>query len=199
MNIEKIVNDLLGTNTYIISNGSNAIIVDPGSDFEKIDIKIKTNNLNLIGVLLTHGHFDHCYSAYSFEKMSIPIFVANADKGKVLNDGDMSMFVANTFQSCKSVKVFNEAILNLGDFSIKVLQTPGHTLGSVSFLIDNNIFVGDLFFKNGVGRYDLYDGSEQLLVNSIKSICLLGDDINVYPGHGDNTTIKEVKKYLNIE
>lgn len=199
MIIEKIVNELFGTNTYIISNDIKAVIIDPGSDFDEIDKYIKLNNLKVLAVLLTHGHFDHCFSAHKFEKGGVPIFVASAERNKVISDGDMSKFVTNSFIPCKSAAVFNKPVLNLEDFSIRVLQTPGHTFGSLSFLIDNNLFTGDLIFKDGVGRYDLYDSSENLLVSSIKRICQLDNDVMVYPGHGVNTTIKEIKKYLNIE
>jgi len=199
MNIEKIVNTLFSSNTYILFNNNGAIVIDPGSDFDKIDNYIKSNHLNVLAVLLTHVHFDHCYSAHKFEKFGVPIFVASAERNKILRDGDMSKFVANSFIPCKSTIVFNKSVLNLGDFSIRVLQTPGHTFGSLSFLIDDILFTGDLVFKDGVGRCDLYDSSEKSLVSSIKIICQLDNGVKVYPGHGVNTTIKEIKKYLNIE
>lgn len=198
MEIKQIYNNLFGSNIYVIYQNDKALIIDPGSDYDNLCKFITDNNLRVRAVLLTHGHFDHAYSAYKFEEENIPIFIASADRNKVLKDGDMSYFSANTFTPCKSTYVFNKALLQLDEFTIRVYQTPGHTMGCVSLLIEDNLFTGDLVFSDGVGRYDLYDSNEHALVTSLKRICLLNNDIRVYPGHGSATTIKEIKNYLNL-
>ena len=199
MKIDKIINELCLSNTYVLTLNDTTIIVDPGSNYSELEKFITDNNLNVIAVLLTHGHFDHCYSAYEFEKKGIPIYVSHFDEDKVLKDGDINLFFKHDFTSCKLVNTYDNEYLNLENFNIKVIETPGHTKGCVSLLIDGNLFSGDFVFKSGIGRYDLYDSDVSMVISSLRKIAKLDDNIIVYPGHGDATTIGDLKKYLNLK
>ena len=96
------------------------------------------------------------------------------------------------------LKVFDhEIILKLDNFMIDVMFTPGHSKGSCCYLIGNELFSGDTLFKNGVGRVDLYGGNSKDMDNSLKYIFTLPDEVVVFPGHGDETTIlKERNRYI---
>lgn len=177
MKIEKIVTGYLEENCYVAyeEESKKAFIVDPGSEEEKIEKVIINNDLKVIGILVTHYHFDHVGALDYFK-----------DKYKV--------------------KVYDylyaDDILSLGNFTIEVIPTMGHTDMDVSFYLrdENVMFTGDFLFKDTVGRYD-FDNSDVNEMNaSIKKIKEFDPKTKIYPGHGDITSLsREFKnnEYLN--
>jgi glyoxylase-like metal-dependent hydrolase (beta-lactamase superfamily II) len=93
----------------------------------------------------------------------------------------------------QGVYAFDKPYLQLGPFKINVFHTPGHSPGSVSYLIEHHLFTGDLLFKNSIGRTDLFKGNSHDIMESLKFICSLDGDILVYPGHGALTNLKSEK------
>lgn len=195
----KILKNLI-ENCYIVfdNNSLEAVIIDPGGELDFIKKIIKKYNLKLKFILLTHAHFDHI-GAVSKLKNKYQLKV-------LINKNDLLLLKSNFIQNLfifklnfKKIKVDgyleNNQEINFGNLKIKVIYTPGHTLGSSCFLIDEILFSGDTLFKNSIGRCDLPFSDCNLLLKSIKEKLLnLNDKIMVFAGHGFKTTIGKEKK-----
>jgi glyoxylase-like metal-dependent hydrolase (beta-lactamase superfamily II) len=187
------------TNCYIIvSNSKDAIIIDPAAQPEKIIRKINKLNINPIKIINTHCHIDHIAAAYELQqKFNLPFFIHKDDAYLVNNtyiNGELFGFGKVRTPSISGY--LDEEIIELNKIRIKVIHTPGHTLGSISlYIIDKNkVFVGDTLFAGSIGRTDLPGGSYQQIIKSIKEkLFTLPEETQVYPGHGPITTIGEEK------
>lgn len=193
---------LIGANSYLLidEESKEAILIDLGGDFTQIKNELEKNNATLKFILNTHGHFDHIMGERDAQNIvDVPVFVHENDKNLVENlpkQLERFGFVENA-EPPKNINTFTENdTFKLGDKEIKVIHTPGHTPGSVCFLIDKNLFSGDTLFYTSVGRTDFEGGSFKELSNSIKEkLFKLDDDITVYPGHDTKTSIGYEKKY----
>ena len=164
MEIKKIITGSLEENCYILINDNNALVVDPGDNIEKIIDKLK--GLNLIGILITHYHFDHVGALNDLlEYKNVPIYDYKSEK--------------------KEHKIEN--------FVFDIIETKGHKEDSVTFYFKNEqiMFTGDFIFKGTIGRTDLIGGNMNQMMESIKKIKNYDENIILYPGHGDSTTLKE--------
>lgn len=158
-------------NCYIVYNeDKNAIIIDPGYGFEIIDNFVKQNRLNVQGILLTHGHFDHCASCFKFQKQGIKIYIHELDADKLNSDYNLSKIFGMSFDKLQADETFQEGKLVVGDFEFEVIHTPGHSKGSVCFVFGEYVFTGDTIFENGYGRTDFYDGSFSDIKISIRKL-----------------------------
>lgn len=169
MEVKKIVTGYLDENCYILIKNGNCLVVDPGDEYNKIKDEIGDNKV--LGVLITHSHFDHIGALRNFlTKRSIKIF-----KRSNLEDN-------------KEYKI--------GDFTFKCILTPGHSKDSVSFFFEEDkcMLVGDFIFKESMGRTDFPGGSDSEMQDSIQKILEYDDDIKLYPGHYDETTLGYEKK-----
>ena len=184
------------TNTYLITKGNNAVLVDPGLDLISIIDEIKKYHIEAI--LITHGHIDHIDGC---GLVDAPIYVGKAD---LVNFTDLSRSLYKMTgikpkydaSKLKLIGVDDNEVITLENFSFKVLHTPGHTDGSCCFLYYKNLFSGDTLFNGSIGRVDFPTGSVRKMKESLQKIVeTCGDDITVYPGHDAKTTIKEEKKH----
>lgn len=167
MDIKKILTGPLEENCYVLIKNGNCLVIDPGDDYPKIKEVIGDNKV--LAVLLTHSHFDHI--------------------GALRN-----------FLTKKSVKIFKksntqEKEYQIGDFTFHCIYTPGHSSDSISFYFkeENVMFVGDFIFKGSIGRCDLPTGSMEEMKKSLERIKEYNDDILIYNGHGEDTTLGEEK------
>ena len=168
MEIIKVVTGVLEENCYVIKDNNTCLVVDPGDDYPKIEKAI--GDCKVLGVLITHSHFDHIGALRNFlKKKSVKIF-------KKSN--------------------LEEKEYNIGDFKFDVIFTPGHSKDSVTFYFkDNNMmFVGDFIFKESIGRCDLPGGSEEEMKLSISNIKKYPKDIKIYSGHYEDTTLENELK-----
>ncbi len=172
-------------NCYIITNSKNqCVIIDAGEEFEKIKGFVDRNNLKICGILLTHGHFDHCASCKKFQDLGVKIYIHKDDADKLCTNNNLAYLFGRSFAKLNADVEFDEGELKVGEFDFKVIYTPGHSKGSVAFVYKNNIFVGDTIFYNGVGRTDFYDGSEEQLIKSIQKLKpYLNGDYKIFYGH----------------
>lgn len=178
------------TNTYIVFNKENkdAVIIDAGSSFDFVNKQIQSKNLNIHALLLTHGHFDHIMSAKAVQNSGIKVYVHKNDALK-LKENKYS-FLMLDFPTLEPDVLIDEGELKLGSLMIKIIHTPGHSKGSVCYMIGGALFTGDTLFKLSVGRSDFADGSQKDLANSIKNKLFSRDkDYKIYPGHGQSTTL----------
>lgn len=193
MKIKTLVMGVVGTNCYIVSDDNkNTAIVDCTGAIAPYVEYIEENNLNVSHILLTHGHFDHigCVTAMK-EKYGCKIVVADLEK-EFLTDTKLNC----AFMGGSSVTAPDADILvkdgdeiSVGDMVFKVVETPGHTVGSVCFLVGDSMFSGDTLFQGSCGRTDLPTGDWDTIVESLKKLKELEGDFTVYSGHGATTTL----------
>ncbi len=183
------------TNTYLVDspNSKDCFLVDPSLDLLKVLEEIKEYNIQFI--LLTHGHVDHIDGIRYFNS---PIYLHEKEV-PFLTDDSLSLYkmfhMKSNFPPLDLHIVHDGDEINFNDEKIKVLHTPGHTCGSVCYLYKNKLFSGDTLFEQGCGRTDFPTGNEKMMNESlVKIIDNLDDNITVYPGHGNKTSIKDEKK-----
>lgn len=165
MKIETVITGYLDENCYVLIKNGTCLVVDPGDDFSKIKEVVGDNKV--LGVLITHSHFDHIGALRNFlTKKSIKIF-----KRSNLEEKEYS----------------------IGDFKFKCIYTPGHSKDSVTFYFEeeNFMLIGDFIFKDSIGRTDLPGGSDSDMKESIEKILKYDDSIVLYPGHDEVTTLGE--------
>ena len=178
-----------------------AAIVDPAIPSQQIASWIDQNSISLKFILITHAHFDHIGGVEwirSLSEMHIPIALHENDV-ELWNEGGGAKNFGFDFDPGETPDflVEDQQKLQLGKTEFKVLLTPGHSPGHVTyaFIDDLAVFCGDLIFHHGVGRTDLEYGSQKDLVTSIRQkIFTLPDDTILYPGHGKPTSVGEEKK-----
>ncbi len=203
--VSKYTTGIMQTNVYFAVNDDtkDCVIVDPGANGPKI-IEILENSLKVhpVGILLTHGHFDHILAAEELsERFQIPIFAGEKEKDTLArpNENMSSQFgLEVSIQNYHAVK--DGDVLDLCGENWKVIETPGHTEGGVTYFLENEgkpiAFTGDTLFSESFGRTDLPGGSEKVLFDSIlNKLFLLPEDTMVYPGHESETMISHEKKY----
>ena len=174
------------TNCYIVDN---KIIIDPGvGAFEFV----KENVKKPLAIINTHGHFDHIWDDKKIkEYFNIPIFIHKEDAFFLENDP----FGFNPTKIKPDVLI-EEGDYKIGDFDIKIRHFPGHSPGSITVEIDENMFSGDFIFDGSIGRVDLPYSNSEKMKNSIEKFLKIPYDKQIFPGHGPATTIKEAQKFL---
>ena len=169
-----------------------AVVIDPGDEAERIFKLIEQDDCTISHILLTHGHFDHLGGVAELKKLSGASVCIHAADASML-EGDMpngAQMMGWEYEATKADQLLKEGDeLALGTTTIKVLETPGHSPGGLSFLCEQRIFTGDCLFCEGLGRTDLPGGDLEILIASIKRLTELDGKLEVWPGHGPPTTI----------
>lgn len=202
MEVKVIKSGTLQTNTYIVSKENNCIIIDPAFAKDEIRNYIHSKGYNVLGILLTHGHFDHIEACNDLaSNYKCKVYIAKNDLDMVVNpllNGSRRNMRRDFAVDKQYLAAFDrEIILKLDNFMIDVMFTPGHSKGSCCYLIGNELFSGDTLFKDGIGRVDLYGGDSKEMDESLKYIFRLKNEVVVFPGHGNETTIlKERRRYI---
>lgn len=187
----------LETNCYFITDNDTkkSAIIDPGGISSELDEKIESiGKENIEYILMTHGHFDHIRKAVRYQKMTGAKLMIGKDESQFTKDRRLNLCRIPMPAFDVDVLLNDGDIIKLGEIKIKVLNTPGHTVGGVCFIVDNCMFVGDTIMKGTVGRCDLNTGSLDQMMSSILKISKLQGNYNIYPGHGDMTTLDDEKK-----
>lgn len=182
-------------NTYLVINEAcnKAFIIDPGSDIEPMLDEIKKRSITLEAIINTHGHIDHIAGVNLVkEHYNVPFY---------LNELDLPLLQTASMQA-RMFGVSDPGLITIdhnlplsGKISVagiemKLLHTPGHSVGSISFYLEDVVFSGDALFNYSIGRTDLPGGSYPDLIASIKEkLFVLPDETRVLPGHGPATTV----------
>ena len=159
MEMKIVQNGELRENCYVLEEDNKYLVIDPGSEFDKIDSYIKEDG-QVLGILVTHRHFDHIGALDDcVRKYRCPVY----DKLSTLDEN-----------------------YSVGPFSFNVISCPGHTPDSISFYFykEKKLFSGDFIFEGNIGRCDLEGGDMKEMRKSIEKIKKYPDDITIYPGHG---------------
>ncbi len=203
MNIKTLNNYVNDENTYIVydENTKNGVIIDPGYKCDGILKSAADDGINIKYIFITHCHYDHI--AYLEElREKTKSLLLSSEKGSInIGDPDINLsfsglgYVLSTKKSDIILKDNEE--FNIDGLNIKCIYTPGHTNDGVCYLFNNKkLFSGDTLFLRSIGRHDLPTGNSDELINSIKNkLYILDDEIEVFPGHGESTSIGYEKKF----
>jgi glyoxylase-like metal-dependent hydrolase (beta-lactamase superfamily II) len=196
--IHTLVVGQLQTNCYIIQDGGAAIVVDPGDEPVRIARLLKSLDVKPTVILATHTHFDHVLGVDELRKHTSARFIIHRDDLPMLESMQDRMQRFMGLQGPAPPKVdgyMKEGdIFRIGKGTVEVLDTPGHSPGSVSLKGEGYVMTGDALFNQSIGRTDLPGGDLRTLVESIrKKLFSLDNDTIVYPGHGPETTIGDEK------
>lgn len=188
LNIKVVPAGIYDANCYILvdEETKDCAIIDIGGDSKKIESAIESMHGNPKYILLTHGHFDHVGGVEEISsKYNIPFYISKTDEEYMEKDNS----VFGTLPKASGYLKEGD-IIKLGDNKIRVIETPGHTKGGLCFLTGKKLFTGDTLFQGSIGRTDFIGGDMNEIISSIKNKLLpLGDDIEVYPGHGPSSSI----------
>lgn len=199
MLVRRLTVGALGTNCYLLAEeaGGAAAVIDPGAEADRILEQVEADALNVAYVIDTHGHSDHIGANGPIVEATGAKLVIHEADAEALADpvANISAFVGIDASSpAPDALVVDGDELELDGLRLRVLHTPGHTPGSIVLLAGEALFSGDTLFAGSVGRTDLPGGSPRRLAESLASkIVPLDDDIVVYPGHGESSTVGREK------
>ena len=183
----------LETNCYIVTdeNTGKCAIIDPGADSSTIIDYIESNNLTTEIIFLTHGHFDHIMALKAvMEATGAPAYINKQDED--MGKPNASYSISNN----DKIRWYEEGdVMRAGDLEFTVMETPGHSPGSVTLICESALFTGDTLFRDSCGRTDLAGGSMVVLTESLRRLSELEGDYEVYPGHADSTTLDRERSY----
>ena len=177
------------TNCYLVwgENANTCVVIDPGYEPDTVLAEVKKLGKEIAAILLTHGHFDHVGGVKEIAaETECPVYLCEADLSMPPQMTAGPLYYTNTYAEGDFVE--------LAGLSFKVLHTPGHTPGSVCLQCENVLFSGDTLFWGSCGRTDLPGGSWSTIRVSLKRLADLPGDYEVYPGHGDFTTLSFERK-----
>ncbi len=194
----------LGCNCSLIIDGASkqAIVVDPGGDFEAITEKLAAHDARVIAIVHTHTHIDHVGATAPLQKAwgaSAHIHEADRFLYDILPVQAAMLGVDEPERADMEGDLAEDKVLSAGAIEMSVMHTPGHTPGSVSFVVKTRerhlAFTGDTLFRRGIGRTDLWGGDPALIQKSLKNkLFSLEESTLVIPGHGPSTTVGEERK-----
>ena len=185
----------LQTNCYIVTdeNTLNCVVIDPGAESNVMLNYIEENGLHLKYIFITHGHFDHTTAAEEMQKASgAPIYINEKDSSRT---GSTEHYCFNITDDMDVRHYAEGDSIELDSLHFDVIETPGHSPGSVCLIIENAMFCGDTLFRDSCGRTDLQGGSMRTLMRSLKRLYELEGDYEVYPGHADSTTLERERRF----
>lgn len=188
MNIHTLTLGLYQTNCYLLENNGQCVVIDPGYEPETILSFVKSHNLSVAGILLTHGHFDHVGAVAPLAQATACDVWLHPDEltlPAVMTGGPL--FYTETYEEGDS--------LQLAGITFSVMHTPGHTPGSVCLVTEDAIFSGDTLFAGSIGRTDFPGSDPRQMVASLSRLSDLKKDYRIFPGHGESTTFAREKKY----
>ncbi len=194
LNIQRIYPGSWGANCYLLSSAGHAVLVDPSADARALTELLEKEKLTLDAILLTHGHFDHIVSVDKLRDMTGAPLCIHENDAQMLGDAHKNAFFTffgmhRTYRPAERLLHDGER-LALGNEWIGVIHTPGHSMGSVCYLCnDEFLLTGDTLFEEGIGRCDLFGGSISELRQSLLQLRGLDQSLPIYPGHGESTLL----------
>lgn len=205
LNIDIVNVGIIGTNCYIIHNDKKeAIVIDAGDDAHKIYDKVEELGVKVVALMLTHGHFDHISAVDEVAQHYGVTVYAGKGETRLLTDAKMngSAYYRRDKTVSEFEKLEDNRDIELGGIKFKVMFTPGHTEGSVCYYVEDAkvLFSGDTLFKESVGRTDMATGDDKKIIESLDKLMKLDDDVDVYPGHSEESTIgyeRRFNPYIN--
>lgn len=200
IDITRLVLGPVDTNCYILTDGTSGqtLVVDPADDGDTIADLLVKGGVRLSSIVLTHGHFDHIGGVNALRaRCHADVFIHQLDASMISDANEnFSVFLGNPIEISDTGCFLADGMkIALGIHGLRVAHTPGHTAGSVCLIGEGFVLSGDTLFRNSVGRTDLPGSSTRQLLDSIRNrLMVLEDDVAVFSGHGDETTIGHERK-----
>ena len=183
----------LETNCYVVTNENTleSVVIDPGDEANTILDYLESNRLRCAAIFLTHGHYDHVGAVAALrEETGAPVYMNPRDDASRAVDAHM------TYRMQPGDKAYDEGdTVEAAGLVFHVMATPGHTPGGVKLRCEDALFTGDTLFKGSCGRTDLPGGNMEQELNSLRRICELPGDYEVYPGHMDPSTLERERAF----
>ena len=202
MKIQNLCPGGYAANTYLVSKNGIALLVDCAASPDAVLAALQENGARLAAILLTHGHFDHMLTLAEVKAKTGAEILLSARDADMPADGKKNahaVFFGEDKAYPTPDALFEDGdTLTFGELSVTVRATPGHTKGSVLFLIEDAIFTGDTVFARGYGRYDLYGGDPEALFASLTGLTALPKENMIYPGHGAPARLAVALKNLDL-
>jgi glyoxylase-like metal-dependent hydrolase (beta-lactamase superfamily II) len=196
MDIDRIVVGPLAANCYIIKLEKLVLVIDPGAEAEKIIDFMDSKRLKPDLIINTHGHFDHIEAVPGLqEKYGIDFYIDPGDEGIITDPvkNGSSIFGQNNLSLKTYNLIDNAAKKFFAANGIEIINTPGHSPGSIVISIGNNLFTGDLLFRGSIGRTDLAGGNIHDMKSSLLKVKEMEGYLKIYPGHGLETDLEYEK------
>lgn len=191
---------VMGANCYIVScpETKKAAVIDPGADGKRLQRWILEKGYQVEYILLTHGHVDHIGAVDDLRELFQANVGVHTGDAAMLTDGqkNLSSYFGPAIEMKPADLLLEDGqVLTVGNMSLTVIATPGHSPGGLCFLTSEGLLSGDTLFEGSIGRTDFPGGShEQLLDRIEKKLLILPEETRVYPGHGSETTIGREKR-----
>jgi len=203
MIIERLSGGPWGQNTFLITNGLNAILVDPGGSASKILQLLSDRCLSLVAIINTHGHFDHIGAVQQLIDATGVAFYISSKEVPIMKSSNMLRFIFKSRDNIVVPSVFVDLdllpeYLQVAELQIRCIKTPGHTPGGYCFLIDGHLFSGDTILSKMTGVSDLPGGDKVALAQSIDRLRTLSKDITLHPGHGLDRNLGDALSEISI-
>ncbi len=191
MKIDTLPIGLYGENSFILHDNGHVLFIDPGRFAEELSRHVSDDE-TVDAILLTHGHEDHTQAVDDlYDIYRCPVYLHEGDFDMVDPKFGKTNFAVPLYSP---LTPYTEGEMTIGVFPLTIYYTPGHTKGSVLIRYRNRLFSGDTLFAGSIGRTDLWGGNDLEMMESLKRIKELPNDLWVYPGHGEATTIGQEKK-----
>lgn len=190
----------LQANCYFVIHDQECLIIDPGDSADFLLEELLRKKLKLVGMIATHGHFDHTMAAGEITlSLKVPLHIDHKDLFllKRLEPTARYFLKYDPQVIAPETAKIKGGPMKLGGVEFEIIKTPGHTPGAlcIYFKDDNVIFTGDTLFKEAIGRYDFSYSSKDELDRSLSKLFKLPQDTVVYPGHGEATFIGDEKGF----
>ena len=183
----------LETNCYVISNEDTlgCVVIDPGDESNRILDYLEDNHLKCEAIFLTHGHYDHTGAVEAvMEETGAPVYICPRDDAHTTGDRHYSYMLP------EGGRYYDDGdVLRFAGLSFQILAVPGHTAGGVAIVCEDALFTGDTLFRGSCGRTDLPGGDMEEEFRSLKRLCDLPGDYEVYPGHMDSSSLERERNF----
>jgi hydroxyacylglutathione hydrolase len=192
MYLDVFADNPFATNCWLLAldGREEAVVIDPGFEPGRVRRLLESAGKRPVAVLATHGHYDHVGAAAEFCGNEMPCYIHEEDRLALVDSTAWGAGYPGPAVTPADLRTFLDGeVLELAGFSITVMHTPGHTPGSSCFRLDEQLFSGDLVFRGAIGRYDFPNSSAQDMFASLRRFLALPDELDVYPGHGEATSV----------
>lgn len=197
MQIKQICSKHLDSNTFIATENSQCLIIDCGAELE--DVIKSVGKSKVVGILLTHGHYDHSINALEYARFFKTNIIASENIKTTVSDS-----IANYSEGSFCISDFSQFSLiakdcqiDLGDFKIDCLLTEGHSPCCISYKIDKYLFAGDVLFENGIGRTDLIGSNKKAMLESLNKLESVKFE-TCFSGHGSSSDFQSQQKNIKV-
>ena len=181
------------TNCYIVwaKDSASCAVIDPGDAPETVLARLAKLGLTLDAILLTHGHFDHVGAVQALvQATGCQVWIKEADYTQHKTPMNDYLYPIHDTDFCEFSFCEEGEIISAGGLKFLVLETPGHTWGSVCYLCEDAMFCGDTLFAGSCGRTDLPGGDPAVMADTLEQLSQLKEDYRIFPGHGESSTLR---------